>query len=207
MAKDSESAFGATFSETSIGLGREMQRLGLIPDFSECPMFSSNFREKIYRNVEHLLDGKDEEANYHPHHHLYLGEMLLRLGYAVYGKDFRQRFADELGFYSTVFASYSNKNDVLHKYLSLRKQNLEERLRVLKAHDVKGAIKVDKAHIRYILSAASEIRNYESMSAHLIQTAEKNEKERRKKILKIKDDFYQIAALFKGVNGFVSDRR
>jgi hypothetical protein len=202
MTKHNESVFGATFAESAMRLGSEFCRLELLPDFSSCPKFDLSFREKIYRNVEHLLDGKGEEANYHPHHHLYLGEMLLKLGYAVYGKDFRQKFADEIGFYSTVFASYGNKNDVLQKYLTLRKQTLEEKLRVLKAHDAKGAIRVGKGYVREMLGALSEIRNYENMNQVAVRTSKKREKNRRKKVLHVKDDYYQLAALFKGVNGF-----
>jgi len=137
------------FSVNSAATGAKLVDLGLWPDFSECIFFHENFEDKLYSNVQHLLDNRQERKNYHPHHHLYVGEILMKLGFAALGRTFETIFSDELGFYRTLFKEFMGlQPDIYNKYAEFRKNGLRERLDVLKRHCLRGYIKAKKSDLQ-----------------------------------------------------------
>jgi len=187
------------FARNSIAVGAKLLLLGLLPDLNECPYFEKNFKEKIYRNVDHLFDHKEETINNHPYHHLFIAETLMKLGYAVFREQFDNNFSDELGFYRTVFRDYMNLHpDMYEKYNDFKqKESLDEKIRVLQTHDIKGYLRVKKKYMHQLKDAVEEVSLYSQKNRKEIKN--RFEKQKYDNIMALKDDFYQITALFKGV--------
>jgi len=82
------------FVDNMMVTGARLLDYGFFPDFENCPYFKKNFKEKLYRNIQHLMDNRDEAGSNHPYHHLYLAESLLKLGYSALGKGFEEDFPD-----------------------------------------------------------------------------------------------------------------
>ncbi|MBW2995481.1 hypothetical protein KY312_03935 [Candidatus Woesearchaeota archaeon] len=186
------------FYVNSAAIGAKLVDFDLWPDFSECIFFHENFEDKLYSNVQHLLDNRQERKNYHPHHHLYVGEILMKLGFAALGRTFETVFSDELGFYRTLFKEYmSLQPDIYKKYTGFRKNGLQERLDALKKHCLKGYIKVKKSDLLQMKDTIELMGMFSAKDRSEIK--DRHEKQKYDAIFQLKEDFYEMAALFKGV--------
>ena len=177
-------------------VGARLFDLGFFPGFEHCPYFRKNFQDKLYRNIQHLMDNRDEEQNNHPYHHLYLAESLLKLGYSALGRSFEQDFSDEVGFLRMLFKEYKFANPKQYvKYEEFKEsQGLEERVRVLKSHSG-GLLKVKKEYLKMLRDGAYAIK---VCSEHPKDELTGFHRKHYKTLNELKEDFYQIAALFKG---------
>jgi len=185
------------FIRDAANLGGVLVKLGLMPDLSKSTIFKRNFNDKIYRNIEHLFDNHAETETHHPYHHLYLAETILKLGYFVYGKAFEENFRDEIGFYRTLFKDYMSSHAKMYqKYEQFKaKESLDEKVRVIRAHDPKGLLKVRKPDLRKIRNGVYEVNHCCGLNKTELN---KGEKSTYRKIMGVKDQFFELAAMFKG---------
>jgi hypothetical protein len=175
-------------------IGEKAVKFNLMPNYLTSDSFRESYMEKVDRNIDHLLSQTSPTETYHPHHHLFLTHNMMALGYAVYGREFDLLFPDQAGFFRIVLKDYQEKhNDIFRNYVEFgQKADISEKVRVLKTHDIKGPIKISKADQRVMRDGISTI--------NLASKLPKSELEYgHKEILRIKDEYCPLAALFKGV--------
>jgi hypothetical protein len=181
------------YTRQFVNAGAALINNGLFPPLDGSDKFGEDLRAKIHRNVQHLFDHREETIDNHPFHHLYIGEVNLKLGYAIYGFFVTDDFRDEIGFYRVVFSEYIIQHpEAYRKFLAFKKKgNIDEKIRVLQTHDPKGLLRIRKFDTRMMRKGLEWLDIYEAKP-------NKDEREKYQQVKPYRADLHELCALFKG---------